>query len=329
MRRNRLRGRIAREHVLLVGLAVLVALAGCSGASSDGTPTETPVDATPTETPVEATPDGTPADTTPEESPDGEPETDDSATNVTFRFGQTLPSGVEPVNGSVTTDDVIAAVTAATDGVETYRFTANVTTTTETNNVERTQYSLSRTAVNRTRPALRSNMTVSVAGQTIRQQTYLVDGTFYQHSERLVQRYNSEWIRRNLSDNVTEQFTQRDELVVQRRVLTNGSTTLDGIQRVDGERTYRLRTEVNQSSYAEVYGLADQNLSVSDVRMVVVTWVDTETGDILRSEGKRVLTTANSGRQVRSVYAWDETFDYEPVDITLPDAAKTAVTVGN
>lgn len=323
----RLRNRIEREHVLLLGLAALVALAGCSGTDpGDSTEAETPTAAATTD----EIPDDTPADTTPEEGLEDGSERDDGETNVTFRFGQTLEAALQPVeNGSVTASGVLANLTTATDRVQTYHVASNVTTTTMTNNVERTQRSRTRSAIDQTRPAVRANQTISASGRTVRQRTYILNGTLYRHSERYVQRYNSEWIKRNLSENFSEQFAQQDELALQRRLLTNGTTTLEGVQRVEGERTYRLRTELDESGYAEAYGLEDRNRSEVDVRMVVVVWVDTETGTIRRSEGKVVTTATSGGQPVTSVVAWDETFDYGDVDITLPDAAETAVAVGN
>lgn len=305
--RNRLCGRIAREHVLLLGLAVLVALAGCSGAGTgDETATGTPANATtPTETP-----------------------TDDGTTTDRPKFGESLGSDLTPAEQlSVQAEGVTSDAIDALEAVETYRLTGTSTLTTKTNNLNTTRTIERATRVNRTRHAIASNQTATVRGQTIASQSYIVNETLYRHSKRFVRRFNSEWIKQDISRNFSQRFARTDRLAIYKRALENGTVTLRGAQQVNGERTYRLRVRTDRRGFAEIINIPqDENTTVS---LTMALWVSADTGRVVRAEGDLTIRTPVRGQSVTITGGFTEHVTYRDVDVRLPDAATTAVTVGN
>lgn len=300
---------IGRQHLVLLGLVVLVALAGCSGADT-GDGNETTVNGT-------ATPVNDSDGQTGENGSDGEADSPD--------FGSELDSEVTPASDlSVSKSEVVSDAIAAQRGVDEYQFTSTLNVTTEQNNVVRSREIQTESAVDRENRTTRAAQDVTVSGQSVTQDSYLVDGTLYQRSEVFTQQYGSEWIRQNVSGNYSEVFKLRDELGFHRALLENGSASLEGAQTVDGERTYRLRIESNGSAFAEYFGVVQQ--MNANLNLTTVVWVDAETGHVVRSEGRLESTTTAQGRTVTSTIRFTDTFEYTDVDITLPEAAETAVT---
>lgn len=307
---SRLRGGIERRHLAFVCLALLVVLAGCAGGTGNGTETGTPTNTT-----------------TPSDSPGNESGPPKEASIDQFTAGESLESELTPASElSVTTEQVISDALGGIERVDSYRLTGNSTIRTATSNGNRTQALHRVTKVDRERPALSVNSTVSARGQTRTQQDYYVDGTFYRHSPLLVQRYNSEWIQRNVSENFTSIVEESDRLTIYERLLENGSATLRGSQTIDGERTYRLRVQTDGDAAASVLGIQSNN---STAAMVTTFWVDADSSTIVRAEGKVEVVTSKQSQTVTVSGTFVERLSYGGVEVTLPDAASSAVEVGD
>jgi hypothetical protein len=303
-----LRGRIERQHLALIALAVLVALAGCAGGTSDGTATETPANTTtPNETPTQ---NGTTLPT--EASIDNFSAGEDLATELT-------PAENLSVSGERVTGDALAAI----EGVESYRLTGDSTIRSQTNNVDQTQTLQRSTRVDRQRPALSVNSTIQTQGRTITQEDYYVNGTVYRYNPSFVQRYGSEWIQQNISENFTQILEDADRLSLYRNVLENGTATLQGAQTVDGERTYRVRVRTDGDAAGSVLGIGDMNNS--DAELVTTFWVDANDSTIVRADGAVELVTTLQGQTAVVSGTFVESLTYGGVEVTLPEAASTAV----
>ena len=316
MNTSELRTRLARRHLALVCLVVLVALAGCAGGTGDGTTTETPTNATtPGETPVQG--------------PDGNQSSLPTAASIdNFSAGEGLDSELTPAEDlSVNASGVAADTLAATEAVDSYRLTGNSTLTTQLNNVNQIQEIYRVTSVDRERPALSVNSTVSARGQTRAQEIYYLNGTVYQYSPALVQRYGSEWITQDISDNFTTVFNRSDRLKLFQRTIENGTITLQGAQQIDGERTYRIRVEAEDDAAASVLGLGETN--ESDAATVTTFWVDANDSTIVRAEGAVEIVTTLRGQRAVVSGTFTESIRYGGVEVTLPEAASTAVSVGD
>lgn len=328
-------GRIERQHLLVVAVAVLMALAGCSGLSGgDGTATETPAangtataaengTPTPADDATTPTPDGTAPDETPTDDTDDTSDLDTEINPDSWEFGTTLDSEVTAADGSVTATAVRDSALQHIESTDTYQAEANLSTSVETANGQRASRRQTDLWLNRSAETFQANLTTNTARGQVSQDSYLVGETLYQRSAAFVQRYNTEWIQSNVSGNESEIFRTRDELQVHSNLIENGTASLSGVQNVDGNETYRLRIELNNSEYASAYGL--QVTEASEAQMVVVVWVDTESGAVVRSEGQAKIVSTNRGQTGVTRLAFTEHFEYTDVDVTLPEAAVTAV----
>lgn len=306
MESNGLLGHVERRHLALACLVVLVALAGCAGGTDGGTATGTPTEGTPTEN-------GT---TLPTE-----------ASIDNFSAGEGLTGEVTPTTDlSVSTDGVTGDALAAIEGVDSYRLVGDSELRTQTNNVDQRQELSRVTRVDRERPALSVNTSVTARGRTQTQQDYYVDGTLYRHNPRFVQQYNSEWIQRNISENFTQIFEDADRLSLYRSVLRNGSVTLEGAQSIDGERSYRLRARTDGEAAAGVLGVSETN--GTDAALVTTFWVDANTSTIVRAEGAVEIVTTEGGQRAAVSGTFVESLTYGDIEVTLPESASTAVEVG-
>lgn len=287
---QRFDGRIGRRHVLVVALAVLVALAGCSGLGG-GEETPTPAGtATPSE-PATASESSTPA--------------------------------IEDVDASVT--DVLGPTVDAIRSVETYRLSGTLNQTVEAPNREQDVFLSVNTSVDRPNEALAAEQTVDTGVRTLTTNSYIVDGRLYQRSQQFVQQYNSEWIQVNISDAIDDRFNRNDELAGHRVMLENSTVELVGAQTVDGERAYRLELDVDEDALADFYGFNGTSVELQNVTTTV--WVSTESNRIVRAAGELRRQVTVQGQEVTTVTAYDERFTYEPVEISLPSAAGSAVDV--
>lgn len=300
---SRLRDRIARRHLALVCLVVLVALAGCAGGTGDGTAT------------------GTPTNTTPGETGSSLP-TEASIDN--FSAGDGLESELTPAEDlSVSADGITADTLAATEAVDSYRLTGNSTLTRRQNNVNQVQDIYRVTNVDREQPALAVNSTISLRGQTQVQEIYYTNGTLYQYSPVFVPQYGSEWIKQDISENFTTVFNQSDRLTLFKRAIENGTVSLRGAQEIDGERTYRIRVEAEDAAAASVLGVGDTN--ESDAATVITFWVDATDSTIVRAEGAVEIVTTLQGQRAVVSGTFTESLTYGGVEVTLPEAASAAV----
>lgn len=273
---GQIRARIERRHLLLVGVAVLVALSGCSGTGNDGTAT--------------ATPNGT---------------------------------EIEPVDA--TAQEVIGPAIDAMEGVDAYRVTGTLNQSIRSENSQQNVTLEVDTSVDRSAMRVQSTQTASGFGRTITTDSYIVDGTVYQRSEQFTAQYNSEWIRIEIPDEFDDQFNRNDELATHRVMLQNASVELVGAQEIDGQRTYRLEVDADEEALAAFYGFDDGSITIESANATV--WISTDTDRLVRSKGRIRQQVTAQGQQVTTVSTYDERFTYEGVDITLPDAASSAVEV--
>lgn len=291
--RRRFGSRIGRRQVLVLSLVALVALSGCAGLGGDGGSNAT---ATPT-----ATATGTPAD--------GD--------------GGTGTPTYESVD--VTADEVVGPAVEAIKGVESYRFTGTLTQTVKAPNRQQNVSLEMNTSVDRANQRLASEQTVDAGIQAVTTETYIVDGTLYQRGQQFVQQYNSEWIRVNVSDGIEEQFNRNDELGAHRVMLENSSVDVVGAETVDGERAYRLELDVDEEALSDFYGFNGTSVTLQSVNSTI--WVGVDSNRVLRVAGDIRQQVTVQGQTLTTVSTYDERFHYTDVDITLPDAASSAVEV--
>ncbi|WEL21053.1 hypothetical protein [Halorhabdus sp. BNX81] len=284
-----------RKWLVLLALAGLVVLAGCSGETTD---TDTPIE---TSEPTESTTE--PVETT------------------------------TPVQ--IDTATLQADTIEAMSDVVSYRMAQNVTTVQTTNNQEVTTNIEIEYAANRDAKALESHRTVTQLGTETVIDTYLSDERLYQRSDQYVQRYGSEWVTENVSENFTQQFNLRDQLWRYEFTLDSASLSSVEATTVDGTETYRVAADVNTTKLNDAIRSslnlsANASQAVSAGTNVTSTfWIDTETKRPLRVDRTVIGTQTIQGQPVDFERTITTELSYEEVTVTLPDGADSAVSLNS
>lgn len=241
--------------------------------------------------------------------------------------GQTTTAGP---GVDVSADDVRADVLSAVEGVDSYAITGTTNVTVLANNQERQISIESVTRVDRADREFVTNQTTRVLGRTTQTEAYLKDGVFYQRSDAFVQAYSSEWIKQDVSGNLSGTFRTVD-LLQQIEVGLNNATSLslNGTTRVDGTEAYVLEAEVNGSAI-EAYALSSLQASglggsvnVTDASITV--YASTETGQPLRVVSATNASLSFQGQRIDVRSTSDARVTEEAVSVTLPEGADTAV----
>lgn len=255
---------------------------------------------------------------------------------VTAGCGGVLPGADD---GTPATDDggdggdlppaeqVKADALAAIDGVETYRTNGSVVTV-YTGGVDRTINATVEGRFDRTDRRAYINQTQSVLGRSVVVETYVVDGTVYQHSDQYVQRFDSEWIRTE-AGNDSRTWDRYDTLSRQRALLNVSNVSVAGTERVDGTETYVLEAEPDPDRLDEL-GL-NASRGNFEVRNVSATfYVATDSGRLVRSTTRLVGETTARDQTIQVDQQVDLRFTGygDPVEVQLPEGADDAVAVG-
>jgi hypothetical protein len=238
-------------------------------------------------------------------------------------------AGTEQVDVSAETvrDDALA-VAADTDS---YTVTGTTNLSLGTANAAQQLTVETVTRVDRAAGEFAANSTTRGLGASQQQDTYLKDGTLYLRSQAFVAQYSSEWVKQDLGENASLTFRNVDQMEQLRVALTNASLSVTGREQVDGVDTYVLEADVNASaieSYAlgslRSSGLA-ASVDVSDASLTV--YAATDDGRPLRIVSATNATVSLQGQTVRIDSRSDVRIGYEPVDVTLPAGAETAVNI--
>lgn len=224
--------------------------------------------------------------------------------------------------------DAAAAMRAA----DTYAVAANVTRTQRANGRAVTTRVNSTGVVDRTARALYIDQTARSAAGATRVETYLLNGTLYQHSAAFESRYGSAWVRTDLDENATAVWARQDPLSRQRALLANATVRLVGTASVGGTETRVLAVDGNESAYEDLLRArlgrlgGEASLTVENISFRMHAAADS--GRLLRSSGT-VESTVTYGGTTASIEE-NLTLRFsaygDPVNVTLPEGAETAVT---
>lgn len=234
-------------------------------------------------------------------------------------------------NATPTAAEIRANAVAASRNVGTYRVTAVINRTISTSRINRTVNITAEGVFNRTAREFRSNQTTRSPTRTVAVTTYLVDDSLYVQSDAFLRQYSSKWVTTDLSGDVARRWQLFDTLTRQRVVLTNSSVTRVGTATLDGTETYVLRADVNETTYARALTGQFTERTVDVTNASFTFWIAEETGRIVQSRGTVRSTTTLRGQPVTITERLQIRFGAynETVSVTLPDAAATAVRLGN
>lgn len=232
--------------------------------------------------------------------------------------------------GDVSAEEVRDDVLSAVEGTDSYAITGTTNVTVLANNQEQQISVESETRVDRANREFTTDQTTRVLGQTTEAEAYLKDGVFYQRSDAFVQAYSSEWIKQDVSGNVSRTIRTVD-LLRQVEVGLNNATalSLNGTAQVDGTEAYVLEADVNGSAI-EAYALGSLqssglggSVNVTDASITV--YAATETGQPLRVVSATNASLSLQGQRIDVRSTSDVRVTEESVSVTLPESADTAV----
>lgn len=270
-------------------LAALVVLAGCNGIGLPGSSNETPT-------------------------------AGQNATNGT-------QTPVRTPGPNVTSESVKADALAAIDEVQTYRVHVDQYTRYVESN--RTVDANVTGAFNRTVPDAALNQTWVTSGVPVTSETYIdgENGTFYQYSPVLEQKFGSRWVSASVAGNA-DVWDQFDTLARQRALLAASNVTLEGVRTVNGAETYVLTGSPNASQFGELGIGPGGNLNVSNVSATF--YVSVENARLVRSTVELDGTQRARGRTL--TFRRTATLEFsgygDPVTVDIPEGAEDAVSVG-
>ena len=228
-----------------------------------------------------------------------------------------------PVNASA--ENVTAAAQSAAGNVTQYRAVGNVSISTTSNNAEQTIRTDQVFRLNRTGERFRQSLTLTRRGITQESAAYLVNGTLYNRGQGNVRAFDSEWTKIT-PENVSTVFDRQDVLSTAGEYLDNATLSVAGGATLSGHAVYVVEADIDPEAYAETQGLASpaalNGTTVSDANATY--YVDRNTSDVRRFTVAANWTSEFGGRSLNRSAEADLSFSYEPVSITLPEAAEGA-----
>jgi hypothetical protein len=235
----------------------------------------------------------------------------------------TAASGDDSETDSVdaSASEIVGPAVEAIESVSSYTLDATLETTVASANTEQTITSTLNTSVDREASRLASAQT----SRGITTETYLVDGVVYQRSPQLVQQYNSEWIKIDVPNETSAQFNRNDELAAHRVMLEHSAVDVVGAETVDGERAYRLAMDVNTTALNDFYGFENSSQGIESANTSV--WISRDSNRLLKATGTLQQTITVQGQATETSVAYNESFAYTDVSVSLPEAASSAVEV--
>jgi len=297
------------KQLALLAVVVLVLSAGCLGLGGD---------------------DGNGTDTLNESDDGDDPGMDDangsddgSADGSADDSGPSLDD-LDPVSDDVTAEEIFSESISQLESTEEYSYVQQSDQAQTRNN--RTSEATSRQSVmvDTTEPAVSFEQNQTSQLGSTEADGYLVDGVAYTRSERNAQQYGSEWIQQNISQEF-DAFVDRYDITSQLTVfMSNSSATLEGETTYEGQRVYVLTADVDETALNEYYFGNGTGGSAEFTDVQMTAWISAESNQPVRIEQTADSTSEAQNTVIESTVEDTITFDYSPVDITLPPEAENA-----
>lgn len=296
------------KQLALLAVVVLVLSAGCLGLGGD---------------------DGNGTDTLNESDGGDDPGADETNGSDDGDDGSGDESGpalddLDPVSDDVTAEEIFSESINELESTEEYSYVQQ-SNQSQSQGDQTSEVSSTREArLDTTIPAVAFEETQSSQIATVESQGYLLDGVAYTRSERNAQQYGSAWVQRNISadfDTFVDQYDVTSQLTV---FMSNSSATLEGETTYEGERVYVLTADVDEAALNQASSGNNSGSTVefTDVQMTVL--ISAESNQPVRVERTSNLVAQSQGGEIQSTVEDTTTFDYSPVDITLPEEAENA-----
>jgi len=297
------------KQLALLAVVVLVLSAGCLGLGGD---------------------DGNGTDTLNESDDGDDPGMDDangsddgSADGSADDSGPSLDD-LDPVSDDVTAEEIFSESISQLESTEEYSYVQQSDQAQTRNNRTSEASSRQSVMVDTTEPAVSFEQNQTSQLGSTEADGYLVDGVAYTRSERNAQQYGSEWIQQNISQEF-DAFVDRYDITSQLTVfMSNSSATLEGETTYEGQRVYVLTADVDETALNEYYFGNGTGGSAEFTDVQMTAWISAESNQPVRIEQTADSTSEAQNTVIESTVEDTITFDYSPVDITLPPEAENA-----
>ena len=297
------------KQLALLAVVVLVLSAGCLGLGGD---------------------DGNGTDTLNESDDGDDPGMDDangsddgSADGSADDSGPSLDD-LDPVSDDVTAEEIFSESISQLESTEEYSYVQQSDQAQTRNNRTSEASSRQSVMVDTTEPAVSFEQNQTSQLGSTEADGYLVEGVAYTRSERNAQQYGSEWIQQNISQEF-DAFVDRYDITSQLTVfMSNSSATLEGETTYEGQRVYVLTADVDETALNEYYFGNGTGGSAEFTDVQMTAWISAESNQPVRIEQTADSTSEAQNTVIESTVEDTITFDYSPVDITLPPEAENA-----
>ena len=297
------------KQLALLAVVVLVLSAGCLGLGGD---------------------DGNGTDTLNESDDGDDPGMDDangsddgSADGSADDSGPSLDD-LDSVSDDVTAEEIFSESISQLESTEEYSYVQQSDQAQTRNNRTSEASSRQSVMVDTTEPAVSFEQNQTSQLGSTEADGYLVEGVAYTRSERNAQQYGSEWIQQNISQEF-DAFVDRYDITSQLTVfMSNSSATLEGETTYEGQRVYVLTADVDETALNEYYFGNGTGGSAEFTDVQMTAWISAESNQPVRIEQTADSTSEAQNTVIESTVEDTITFDYSPVDITLPPEAENA-----
>ena len=299
-----------RRRLALLAVVALAVTAGCLGGGGDGDDGTTGIDGQDdgVEDPAGGE-NGTDGDET-----DGTdvPDPGNLAAEDVPRLGD-----IEPVESDISSEELLTASLNELESVQEYKY--RVVSLQRQGNDSRLRETIRQVKIDKR--SGNADSYLSVGGRD--QREYLVDGFAYARDEAYVEQFGSEWLKQDVSENTEQLLDEYDlagEIIVRFR---NAEATIEGEGTYQDETVYVVTADVDEAAIEEYYGQSD-NDAFEFTNIEFTAWISAESERPLRIEQVSESTGENG-----TAYTVEEvtTFNYSPVEVTLPDAAVDAPSI--
>lgn len=311
---DRLQSADLRRWAVLLAMVLLVVTAGCSGLGDSGDGAN-----------------GTDNDTANGDEMDGDDSTDggdgtdgedgtDGGDGTDDRFAD-----LDPVDESVSASEIAENTVTALQEVDELRYSVTGNQSQVSNNQRLNASFQNNNSLDRVNQEAQFERSETTRRGTTELRGYFINQTIYRNNPQFAQQFGSAWIRQNVTDeNVSSTWQQFDVVQDLTARIENATHTLEGETEYEGERAYVLSADVDEGAI-EQYLFGENNSVVDYNRLTMVLWISAETNRPVKVERTTVATTTSRGRSIETTTEDEFSFEYVPVDITLPEAASDAV----
>lgn len=310
-----------RQRMALIAVVALVLTAGCLGLGDSGGEDPEMDNESSVDDPGEDQTDDDDSDDDGDQS-DG----DDSPVSESVDAWLEQFEGIEEPADDVSVETLVSETVANLESVESYEYTRSTEVFDETPQQQVQTSTTQDSAVDVSNREASFTRTTDSAQRSTEFEGYLSNGTLYQRNEQYEQQYGTAWIQQDVGEDYENIFAQIHVIGALTDTMENSSATLYGTAEVNGETAHVVQLNVSEYLLGQTGGQTGST-SVEESQMLV--WISDSSNELLRAASYSQLTRTASGQEVDSTIENNDTFEYVPVDVTVPEDAQNGTVIDN